>query len=154
MKFILFYLFCFLSACTPEAGANASPIASKPEQLPTSSAVNALDLTPEALPISQVRVSQYEDRLPTDPQTHLPPLVTLVEFQVDVCETELINGDFTLTVAHHTKGVAVTVRPRRALKSCSNPQPQTFTASSGEISSGQKISVLNPLTVQMMAPAE
>jgi hypothetical protein len=154
MKFVLFYLFCFLSACAPEAGANSNPIANKPDNLPTVMNAPAMDLAPEALPIREVHITQYEDRLPTDPGSHLPPLVTLVEFQTDVCETGLINGDFSLTVARHSKGVAVTVRTRRQLKSCSNPQSQTFTASSGVIAAGQQISVLNPLTIVMMAPAE
>jgi hypothetical protein len=152
MKFVMFYLFCFLSACAPEAGADVRPVAAKPDAMPTSS--TSMDLSATALPIREVRVSQYQNRLPTDPNSNIARLITLVEFQTDVCETDLINGDFTLTVARHAKGIAVTVNPRRVLKNCADPQSLTFTASTGKIEAGQRVSVLNPLTIQMMAPAD
>jgi hypothetical protein len=108
----------------------------------------------DLLPIRSVVVQQYEDRVPQrQGEPPLPTVMTLVQFEIDVCENDVSDVDFA-ALPESTGGFArVQVIAKRRFQPCTKPSPQTFIARTPAFTKGAAIAVANPLLVEMIAAA-
>lgn len=104
--------------------------------------------------IRSVKVQQYENRLPSDSAVPLPSVITLVQFEIEVCEPDLSDADFTVHPELNGGFARAYVVAKRKLGKCPSPRPETFTASTPGFAMGSAIAVANPLLVERLGPAE
>ena len=133
--------------------ATVAKLAAGPSAQADSQQASGPVATRNLLPIRAVHVQQYEDRIPQETGSKLPGVITLVQFEIDVCEDDVSDANFTALPESVGGFARVQVITNRMLLKCASPHTQQFTASTGAFSKGAAIAVANPLLVEVLAPS-
>ncbi len=125
----------------------------------STSSVEVSEVAAAPLEIRVIAVQQYENRMPVD-ESYAPSndvsLITLIEFEIETCDADLYDGDFTVRATRVGGDYHAEVLPVRSFAKCAGgvaPQKQTIVASTPEIPSVASVTIGEKFAVEILEPS-